>query len=104
MFRSTIETRTKADAGKDIENWFKNAKSKCFPESSTAEKPVVEKQIHSVAKYEEVDLIEYQKKNKIIKSNPESVNSLLLLNAICLVLLFFYIKHLNARINNLLEA
>jgi len=70
---------------------------------SPAEKPTVERQIHQIAKYEEVDLKEYRKKSKLMKGSPDSVNSLLLLNAICLVLLFFYLRHLNMRINSLEE-
>ena len=104
ILRSTIESRSKVDVAKDHETWVKEAKRKCLSDQEIVpEKPQPERVIHQIAKYEEVDLKAYseKKKEKLKISSPSSINSLLLLNTIGIVILFFYLRYLNSRINDI---
>ena len=103
MFKGTIESRTRVDVAKDHEAWLKEARRKCLNEQETTVEKAPEKIIHQIAKYEEVDLKAYRDKSKdsVKISSPRSVNSLLLLNTVCIVFLFFYLRYLNYRINEI---
>lgn len=104
ILRSTIESRSKVDVAKDHETWVKEAKRKCLSDQEIIpEKPQPERVIHQIAKYEEVDLKAYseKKKEKVKISSPSSINSLLLLNTIGIVILFFYLRYLSSRINDI---
>ena len=103
MFKGTIESRTRIDVAKDHESWLKEARKSCLGEQESQVEKVPEKVIHQIAKYEEVDLKAYRDKSKdsVKISTPRSVNSLLLLNTICIVFLFFYLRYLNSRINEI---
>ena len=103
MFKSTIETRTKVDVAKDHEIWLKEARKKCLNEQETTSEKPQEKIIHQIAKYEEVDLKAYREKSKdSIKSHSATnVNRLMIFNCVAIFLLFFYLRYLNRRINEL---
>lgn len=100
MFKGTIESRTKTDVTRDVEGWLRAARSKCLGEAQSSQEE--EKQVHQLAKYEEVDLKAYR--DKVQKTVPASkgLNSLMLLNFLCIVLLIFYLRHLHSRINDTL--
>lgn len=103
MFRGTIESRTKTDVPKDHEAWLKEARKRCFAEQENAAEKPPEKVIHQIAKYEEVDLKAYREKSKdnIKISSPSSINSLMIINTVCIVLLYFYLRYLNGRVNEI---
>jgi hypothetical protein len=103
MFRSKIESRTKSDVTKDMEQWFKEAKKRCLGDQPTpppVEKPA-EKQIHQIAKYEEVDLRTFQKKSQIKSGIQATAKNILIANTVLVLLLFFYLRYLHTRLNEL---